>query len=64
MKLSLLSDRLSPGTQLGEILFGLIMTLTFTLGAGAYFGGSEGATRELLYARSAATSPGASSTPH
>ena len=45
-----LTDRLSPGTRLGEILFGLIMTLTFTLGAGAYFGGSEGATTELLYA--------------
>ena len=45
-----LADQLSPGTRLGEILFGLIMTLTFTLGAGAYFGGSEGATRELLYA--------------
>ncbi len=45
-----LADSLSPGTRLGEILFGLIMTLTFTLGAGAYFGGSEGATKELLYA--------------
>jgi hypothetical protein len=45
-----LTDTLSPGTRLGEILFGLIMTLTFTLGAGAYFGGSEGATTELLYA--------------
>ena len=45
-----LADSLSPGTRLGEILFGLIMTLTFTLGAGAYFGGSEGATTELLYA--------------
>lgn len=45
-----LADSLSPGTRLGEILFGLIMTLTFTLGAGAYFGGSEGATTDLLYA--------------
>ena len=44
------SDHLSPGEQLGEILFGLIMTLTFTLGAGAFFGGSEGASKELLYA--------------
>jgi hypothetical protein len=48
--MALLADSLSPGTRLGEILFGLIMTLTFTLGAGAYFGGSEGATKELLYA--------------
>ena len=48
--MTFLADSLSPGTRLGEILFGLIMTLTFTLGAGAYFGGSEGATTELLYA--------------
>ncbi len=50
MKFNFFADSLSPGTRLGEILFGLIMTLTFTLGAGAYFGGSEGATTELLYA--------------
>jgi len=41
---------LSPGERLGEILFGLIMTLTFTLGAGALFGDDEGASRSLLYA--------------
>ena len=51
LAMTFLADSLSPGTRLGEILFGLIMTLTFTLGAGAYFGGrSERATTELLYA--------------
>jgi len=28
------AEKLDPGTRMGEILFGLIMTLTFTLGAG------------------------------
>ncbi len=27
-------ERLDPGERLGELLFGLIMVLTFTLGAG------------------------------
>jgi hypothetical protein len=40
-----------PGTSLGEVLFGLIMTLTFTLGAGIIIEeeGREGA-RQLLIA--------------
>jgi hypothetical protein len=44
-------DFLDPATVLGEILFGLIMTLTFTLGAELVIGpeGSEGA-RQLLVA--------------
>jgi hypothetical protein len=43
---------LDPSESLGEILFGLIMVLTFTLGAGVAVRTGEGAgdTRELLYA--------------
>jgi hypothetical protein len=41
---------LDPGERLGELLFGLIMVLTFTLGAGIELGGDEAATRELLIA--------------
>ena len=42
---------LDPASSLGEILFGLIMTLTFTLGAGIIIEdeGREGA-RQLLIA--------------
>ena len=42
---------LDPGSRMGEILFGLIMTLTFTLGAGMVIEeeGREGA-REMLIA--------------
>ena len=43
-------QHLAPGERLGEILFGLIMTLSFTLGAGALIGEGEGASRELLIA--------------
>jgi hypothetical protein len=43
-------EHLSPGERLGELLFGLIMTLTFTLGAGVMVGASEGASLSLLYA--------------
>lgn len=50
MEIRFIADNLSPGTRLGEMLFGLIMTLTFTLGAGAFFGGAEGASRDLLIA--------------
>jgi hypothetical protein len=48
---SLLHRYLDPASSLGEILFGLIMTLTFTLGAGLMIEdeGREGA-RELLIA--------------
>jgi VIT1/CCC1 family predicted Fe2+/Mn2+ transporter len=43
---------LDPGESLGEILFGLIMVLTFTLGASIAIRVGEGAgdARELLYA--------------
>jgi hypothetical protein len=43
-------ERLDPGERLGELLFGLIMVLTFTLGAGIELGGDVDATRELLIA--------------
>ncbi|HEY8157016.1 MAG TPA: VIT1/CCC1 transporter family protein [Myxococcota bacterium] len=43
-------DHLDPGERLGELLFGLIMVLTFTLGAGIELGGDEDAPRELLIA--------------
>jgi VIT family len=48
---SLLHRYLDPASSLGEVLFGLIMTLTFTLGAGIIIEdqGREGA-RELLIA--------------
>ena len=39
---------LDPGDSLGEILFGLIMVLTFTLGAGLTAGEGREATRALL----------------
>ena len=52
-----LSDRrgfaerhLDPGDRLGEVLFGLIMVLTVTLGAGAVVKDDPGAARELLIA--------------
>jgi hypothetical protein len=48
---SLIHRYLDPASSLGEVLFGLIMTLTFTLGAGMIIEdqGREGA-RELLIA--------------
>ncbi|MFO1407481.1 MAG: hypothetical protein U1F08_08125 [Steroidobacteraceae bacterium] len=44
------AEHLDPGTRMGEILFGLIMTLTFTLGAGLVLEqeGREGARALLL----------------
>ena len=50
-KSSLAEKYLDPATSLGEVLFGLIMTLTFTLGAGLIIEeeGREGA-RQLLIA--------------
>jgi hypothetical protein len=47
---SLTAWRLDPGTRMGEILFGLIMTLTFTLGAGLVIQeeGREGARAMLI----------------
>jgi hypothetical protein len=50
MGFGFVSDNLSPGERLGEILFGLIMTLTFTVGAGVVVGTAEGASRALLIA--------------
>ncbi len=41
---------LAPGDSLSEILFGLIMTLTFTLGAGIMVREDPNAVRELLIA--------------
>lgn len=48
---SFINKYLDPATSLGEILFGLIMTLTFTLGAGVIMQeeGRQGA-RDLLIA--------------
>jgi hypothetical protein len=43
-------EHLDPGERLGELLFGLIMVLTFTLGAGIELGGDVDAARELLIA--------------
>ena len=43
-------EHLSPGERLGELLFGLIIPLTFTLGAGIAVGDSERASASLLYA--------------
>jgi VIT1/CCC1 family predicted Fe2+/Mn2+ transporter len=41
---------LEPGESLSELLFGLIMTLTFTLGAGVLVREDPNAARELLLA--------------
>jgi len=41
---------LDPGERLGEIIFGLIMVLTFTSTARATLGESENSARELLIA--------------
>jgi hypothetical protein len=43
-------DSLDPAERLGEVLFGLIMVLSFTLGASVELGGDRDATRELLIA--------------
>jgi hypothetical protein len=43
-------EHLDPGERLGELLFGLIMVLSFTLGAGIELQGDPSATRELLIA--------------
>lgn len=45
-----LSKHLNPGDSLSEILFGLIMTLTFTTGAGLLVRESRDAVRDLLLA--------------
>jgi len=43
-------EHLDPGERLGELLFGLIMVLSFTLGAGIELQGDREETRELLLA--------------
>jgi VIT1/CCC1 family predicted Fe2+/Mn2+ transporter len=48
--LSLAQKYLDPGESLGEVLFGLIMTLTFTLAAGLMVQEGPDAVRELLIA--------------
>ena len=48
--LSLASRYLEPGESLSEILFGLIMTLSFTLGAGVLLREDPNAARDLLAA--------------
>jgi VIT1/CCC1 family predicted Fe2+/Mn2+ transporter len=48
--LSIAQRQLEPGESLSEILFGLVMTLTFTLGAGILVREDPNAARELLVA--------------
>ena len=48
--LSIAQKQLTPGESLSEILFGLIMTLTFTLGAGILVREDPTAARDLLIA--------------
>jgi hypothetical protein len=62
MELKYFADHLAPGERLGELLFGLIMTLTFTIGAGIWFGTAEGASTSLLYATIGCNVAGGSST--
>jgi len=50
LEMKWVTRHLSAGERLGEILFGLIMTLTFTLSVGVVFGEGEGADRDLLIA--------------
>ena len=47
---SMVGRYLDPGSRMGEVLFGLIMTLTFTLGAGMVIEeeGREGARQMLI----------------
>lgn len=50
MEIPFIARHLSAGERLGELLFGLIMTLSFTLTAGFVVGEESGAVRELLVA--------------
>ncbi len=50
LKQSFINRYLAPADSLGEIVFGLIMALTFTLGTGLSAGQGSGATRALLIA--------------
>jgi VIT1/CCC1 family predicted Fe2+/Mn2+ transporter len=49
-EIGFITRHLSAGERLGELLFGLIMTLTFTLTAGFVVGDGQEAVRELLVA--------------
>ncbi|WP_146909955.1 VIT1/CCC1 transporter family protein [Arenimonas daejeonensis] len=49
-EIGIFARNLSDGERLGELLFGLIMTLTFTLTAGFVVGDDQDAVRELLIA--------------
>jgi hypothetical protein len=50
IRASFVARYLDPSEILGEILFGLIMVLTFTLGAGIVIQEGDGATKEMLIA--------------
>jgi VIT1/CCC1 family predicted Fe2+/Mn2+ transporter len=50
MEIKFITRHLTAGERLGEVLFGLIMTLTFTLTAGFVLGEDQDAVRELLIA--------------
>lgn len=50
LSLSIAERHLEPGESLAELLFGLIMTLSFTLGAGVVVREDPNAARELLLA--------------
>lgn len=50
MEIPFIARHLGPGERLGELLFGLIMTLSFTLTAGFVVGQEQEAVRELLVA--------------
>jgi hypothetical protein len=54
-------EQLDPGERMGELLFGLIMVLSFTLGAGIEMGDRE-ETRDLLIAALGCNTAWASST--
>lgn len=50
LEIKFITRQLTAGERLGELLFGLIMTLTFTLTAGFVVGTDSDAVRELLIA--------------
>jgi len=50
IKASFIAKYLDPSEILGEILFGLIMVLSFTLGAGLVIEEGDGAVKEMLLA--------------
>lgn len=50
LEIPFIARHLSAGERLGELLFGLIMTLTFTLTAGFVVGEGPDAARDLLVA--------------